>query len=183
MADDSSSSLILSVITLISFKIRQSSLWRGCIGPGLGVSSDKLSADLEVNLKILSKWRKKYSVYLGEYPFDIGGLTWLGWLEWGILEEWKLSSISRTFAKSDFDDISFCSISFIFFCIMIVFLVIFSPGRDILKNQGIHCRKIIWTFGEQVFFTCLSNFLTLSNSPTLASRECLRGGGDSSALG
>ena len=31
-------------------------------------------------------------------------------------------------------------------CIMIVFLVIFSPGRAILSTQGIHWRKIVLTW-------------------------------------
>ena len=59
-----------------------------------------------------------------------------------------MSSMSRTLASSDLEDISFCSISFIFFCIMIVFLVIFSPGRDILRNQGIHWRNMTWTWSK-----------------------------------
>ena len=56
--------------------------------------------------------------------------------------------MSKTFASSDLEDISLASISFIFFCIMIVFLVIFSPGRDILRNHGIHWRNIRWTWKQ-----------------------------------
>ena len=64
-----------------------------------------------------------------------------GWTLWVRVAGWKSSSMSRTFASRDFDFSSFLSSSFIFFCTWIVFLVIFSPGRDILSSQGIHCRK------------------------------------------
>ncbi len=57
----------------------------------------------------------------------------------------KSSSMSRTLASSDFEDLSLRSNSFILFCIMIVFLVIFSPGRAMRRNQGIHWRKTVRT--------------------------------------
>ena len=83
----------------------------------------------------------------------------------------KSSSMSRTFANKVLEDTckyqcrkhkmvmftdlalytlscftSVLSNSLIFFCMSILFLVIFSPGRDILSSQGIHCRKIMWTW-------------------------------------
>ena len=42
-------------------------------------------------------------------------------------------------------DTSVLSSSLIFFCMSMLFLVIFSPGLDILSNHGIHCRNIMWT--------------------------------------
>lgn len=53
----------------------------------------------------------------------------------------KSSSISKTFANSDFDERSFNSNSFIRFDIKIDFLVILRPGRDIRNIQGNHCRN------------------------------------------
>lgn len=53
----------------------------------------------------------------------------------------KSSSISNTLASSDFDDRSFSSSSFIRLVSIIVFLVIFLPGRDMRKIHGSHWRK------------------------------------------
>lgn len=50
----------------------------------------------------------------------------------------KSSSISNTLANSDFDDRSFNSSSFIRLLSIIVFLVIFLPGRLIRKIHGSH---------------------------------------------
>ena len=125
----------------------------------------------------------KYATYRVKQPFKIGGFVWLGWFPLilgAIVVAQKLSSISRTFAKRDFEETSFLSISLIFFCIRMVFLVIFSPGRDILSIQGIHCRKILWTWahGNHQQYYCKK-----SKIPILASHECLLGGGDSWAQG
>ena len=65
--------------------------------------------------------------------WGVCGKTW--WLSG---EGRKSSSMSRTFARRDLEEFSFMSISFILFWIRMVFLVIFSPGRDILNSQGIH---------------------------------------------
>lgn len=72
---------------------------------------------------------------------------WWGWT-WacGSEEEGtKSSSMSRTLARRDLEDFSFKSNSFILFCIMIVFLVIFSPGLAIRSTHGIHWRNNVRT--------------------------------------
>ena len=71
---------------------------------------------------------------------DGGKPTW-GKTWWLSGEGRKSSSISRTLASKDLEEFSFKSISFILFWIRIVFLVIFAPGRDMRKSQGIHWRK------------------------------------------
>ena len=58
----------------------------------------------------------------------------------------KSSSMSSTLASRLFDDLSFRSSSFILFCIIMVFLVIFSPGRPMRSAHGIHCRKMHLTY-------------------------------------
>ena len=55
----------------------------------------------------------------------------------------KSSSMSRTLAKRLLEG---GSISFILFCICMVFRLNFSPGLDILKSQGIHWRNITRTW-------------------------------------
>lgn len=69
-----------------------------------------------------------------KFPVDAvlfgGGGTWR-----------KSSSISSTFARRDFEDLSLSSNSLILFDIIIVFLVIFFPGLDIRRIHGSHCRK------------------------------------------
>ena len=75
--------------------------------------------------------------------WGVCGKTW--WLSG---EGRKSSSMSRTFARRDLEEFSFISISFILFWIRMVFLVIFSPGRDILNSQGIHWRNRIRTWGN-----------------------------------
>lgn len=54
--------------------------------------------------------------------------------------------MSSTLASRLFDDLSFRSSSFILFCIIMVFLVIFSPGRPMRSAHGIHCRKMHLTY-------------------------------------
>ncbi len=88
----------------------------------------------------------KKCIYLMNPPLFCWGCAWLGWWGctwlWGSVEEGrKSSSMSRTLASKDLEDFSFRSSSFILFCIIIVFLVIFSPGLDIRRNQGIHWRN------------------------------------------
>ena len=95
------------------------------------------------------KMAEVYLDYLVKHPFRSGDLEWLG--EFPLIlavtvGAQKLSSISRTFARRDFEETSFLSISLSFFCIRILFLVIFSPGRDILSIHGIHCKNILCTF-------------------------------------
>lgn len=144
----SSSSRILSVMTLSSLRMRLNSLK----APGG---------------KLLSSWpdaeefipgsdgrppalgaRAKALLLLPVTLFICGGCVWEGWWGWmwdecGNVEEGlKSSSISSTLASRLLEDLSFRSSSFILFCIMIVFLVIFSPGRPIRRAHGIHCRKI-----------------------------------------
>ena len=86
------------------------------------------------------------NIYLRIPGFVCEGVTWLGW--WGVLgailgsvDLLKSSSMSRTLESRDLEEVSLMSSSFIFLAIMIVFLVIFSPGRAILSSQGSHCRK------------------------------------------
>ena len=59
----------------------------------------------------------------------------------------KSSSMSRTLARRLLEG---GSISFILFWICMVFRLNFSPGRDILKSQGIHWRNITrtWNFAS-----------------------------------
>ena len=57
----------------------------------------------------------------------------------------KSSSMSRTLARSDLEDLACRSSSFILFWIMMVFRVIFSPGRPIRSTHGIHCRNTVRT--------------------------------------
>ena len=40
--------------------------------------------------------------------------------------------------------------AFILFCIMMVFLVIFSPGLDIRSSHGIHCRNSCRTYSNNI---------------------------------
>ena len=125
----------------------------------------------------------KYATYRVKQPFKIGGFVWLGWLPLilgAIVVAQKLSSMSRTFARRDLEETSFLSISLIFFCMRMLFLVIFSPGRDILSIQGIHCRKIFWTWTQGGSEQCSCK---KSEIPILASHECPPGGGDSWAQG
>lgn len=58
----------------------------------------------------------------------------------------KSSSMSRTFASKLFDDRSFSSSSFILLFIIMVFRVIFFPGRLMPNIQGSHWRNtdLIW---------------------------------------
>lgn len=138
IAEDSSSSRILSVITRISFKIRLSSL---CTPGGKEVPR-ALSSVGGGRFGSLSKL-----ICLMNPPLlCCGGCAWDGWWGWtwlwGSVEDGlKSSSISSTFASKDLEDFSFKSNSFILFCIMIVFRVIFSPGRDIRSSHGIHWRN------------------------------------------
>ena len=116
--------------------------------------------------------------YRVKHPFKSGGFVWLGWFPLmlgAIVVAQKLSSMSRTFARRDLEETSFLSISLIFFCIKMLFLVIFSPGRDILSIQGIHCRKIFWTWrcGNHQ-----ETFCVISKLPSPASRECPPSCGD-----
>ena len=86
-------------------------------------------------------------------PFLVGlptllTLFWLLvlWWAWMWVLGTKSSSMSRTLANRDLEDFSLRSSSFILFCIMMVFLVIFSPGRAILRTQGIHWRNNVLTY-------------------------------------
>ena len=144
--EDSSSSLIFSVINFISLRIRPSSFFSE-LGT-FELSSVMVGFGTDLKKPYLIGWSKLLLYHLSVILLGIGGLLWLGWTDWkygGGLPR-NMSSKSKTLASKDFDDISFCSICFIFFCIIIVFLVIFSPGRDILRNQGIHWRNINWTW-------------------------------------
>ena len=58
----------------------------------------------------------------------------------------KSSSMSSTLARRDFELLSLRSSSFILFCIMMVFRVIFSPGLAIRRNQGSHWRNTVRTW-------------------------------------
>ena len=149
--------LWLKKIILLPENVKNSLPWFCCFNPKLQiVLQQSWLRQTEVNIvqqtwalsSVVNQNRGEYCAadLSTEHPLGNGGLTWLGWLEWGREEDRKLSSMSRTLASSDLEDISFCSISFIFFCIMIVFRVIFSPGRDILRNQGMYCRNINWTW-------------------------------------
>ena len=113
----------------------------------------KLDMAAEIKLKARPQWTYFWKLNVCPYrvkqPLVRVGIAWLGWYGWtlwGIVDGWKSSSMSRTLASWDLDFNSFLSNSFIFFWTWIVFLVIFSPGRDIRKNQGIHWRKISWTW-------------------------------------
>ena len=86
-------------------------------------------------------------------PFFVGlptllTLFWLLvlWWAWMWVLGTKSSSMSRTLANRDLEDFSLRSSSFILFCIMMVFLVIFSPGLAILRTQGIHWRNNVLTY-------------------------------------
>ena len=70
-----------------------------------------------------------------------GGEKWVGGGRVG--EVLKSSSMSRTLARRLLEG---GSISFILFCICMVFRLNFSPGLDILKSQGIHWRNITRTW-------------------------------------
>ena len=76
-------------------------------------------------------------------------VTWLGWwtglAELGRVVFLKSSSISSTLDNRDLEEVSFMSSSFILLAIMMVFLVIFSPGLLMWSNQGNHCRNTAWT--------------------------------------
>ena len=84
------------------------------------------------------------------------GFTWLGWgicaaaVILGKVDLRKSSSISRTLESKDLEEVSLMSSSFIFLAIMMVFLVIFSPGRPILRSQGSHWRKTTLTCSRTV---------------------------------
>ena len=84
------------------------------------------------------------------------GFTWLGWgicaaaVILGKVDLRKSSSISRTLESNDLEEVSLMSSSFIFLAIMMVFLVIFSPGRPILRSQGSHWRKTTLTCSRTV---------------------------------
>ena len=67
--------------------------------------------------------------------------TWLGWwtgLEVGSVVFLKSSSMSKTLLSRDLEEVSFMSSSFILFAIMIVFLVIFSPGLKWSRKWNLH---------------------------------------------
>ena len=68
----------------------------------------------------------------------------------GRVDRRKSSSMSRTLESSDLEEVSLMSSSFIFLAIMMVFLVIFSPGRPILRSQGSHWRKTTLTCSRTV---------------------------------
>ena len=72
-----------------------------------------------------------------------------------------LSSRSSIFARLDLHDLSFISSSFILFCSMIDFLVIFSPGRLILRSHGSHWRKTnrTWIKNNNEIFSLNYNLL------------------------
>jgi len=149
----SSSSLILSVMTLSSLRMRLSSLK----APGGKLESswpeaDEFKPGSDGRPPALGTLAKAFEL-LPVALFICGGWVcegWWGWMweECGNVEEGlKSSSISSTLASRLFDDLSLRSSSFILFCIMMVFLVIFSPGRPIRSAQGIHWRKIQRTQG------------------------------------
>lgn len=143
----SSSSLILSVMTRSSLRIRLNSRK----APGGKLLSSWPDAEefipgsdgMPPALGTLANAFELFPVAL----FICGGCVWEGWWGWmweecGNVEEGlKSSSISSTLANRLLEDLSFRSSSFILFCIMMVFRVIFSPGLPILRAQGIHWRK------------------------------------------
>ena len=93
---------------------------------------------------------------------------WWGWMwEWGSVEDGrKSSSMSKTLASKDLEDRSFRSNSFILFCIMIVFRVIFSPGRPIRSIHGIHCRKTDRTCEKCAYSISVAEGVRTLNAPT-----------------
>ena len=112
---------------------------------------------LDQNSHIPNIWTAMGNIYhycnahLNSPPF-----LWLSWLFkliwlliWG--EKWaggrvgevlKSSSMSRTLANRLLEG---GSISFILFWIWMVLRVNFSPGRDIRRSHGIHCKNITRT--------------------------------------
>ena len=70
-----------------------------------------------------------------------------------VIYQQPMSTVIQNFCA--FCHTSVLSNSFIFFCMSILFLVIFSPGRDILSIQGIHCRNIMWTWIQKHIIYCL----------------------------
>jgi len=155
-AAESSSSLILSVITLSSFNMRLNSLMApgGKLGSSLSDAEEFIPGS-EGRFPALGALQLLGPLVGPLVPilFIWGGWVcegWWGWmwLECGNVEEGlKSSSMSSTLASRLFDDLSFRSSSFILFCIIMVFLVIFSPGRPMRSAHGIHCRKMHLTHG------------------------------------
>lgn len=101
--------------------------------------------------------RNRFFCHLMNPPFFVGlptllTLFWLLvlWCAWIWVLGTKSSSMSRTLANRDLEDFSLRSSSFILFCIMMVFLVIFSPGLAILRIQGIHCRNNVLTYNISI---------------------------------
>lgn len=128
----SSSFRILSVIIRSSFRMSESSRWAPRQGWWLTVAAIGSSCEPPIR-----------------HPGVECGVRSVAGL--------KSSSISRTFASRLLEDRSFNSISRIWSRILavaaIVFNVILSPGRLILRNHGSHCRN---TTRIQLDISCVS---------------------------